>query len=61
MFMSQETYEQVELPKSALDGAEMFLNDGDKVKLQEFNGNPINVSLEASCELEVIETPPGEK
>ena len=60
-FMSQETYEQVELPKTALDGAEMFLNDGDKVMLQEFNGNPINVHLDTSCELEVIETPPGEK
>ena len=60
-FMSQETYEQVELSKEALDGAEMFLNDGDKVKLQEFNGNPINVNLDSSCELEVTETPPGEK
>jgi len=61
MFMSQETYEQVELPKEALDGAEMFLKDGDKVMLQEYNGNPINVHLDPSCELEVIETPPGEK
>lgn len=61
MFMSQESYEQVELPKNALDGADLFLNDGDKVMLQEFNGTPINVSLEPSCELEVMETPPGEK
>jgi len=61
MFMSQETFEQVELPKDALDGAEMFLKDGDKVMLQEYNGNPINVSLDPSCELEVIETPPWEK
>lgn len=61
MFMSQESFEQVELPKETLDGAEMFLNDGDKVKLQEFNGNPINVQLDPSCELEVIETPPWEK
>ena len=51
MFMSQETFEQVELPKEALDGAELFLSDGDKVKLQEFNGNPINVHLEPICEL----------
>jgi len=29
--------------------------------LQEFNWNPINVSLDTSCELEVMETPPGEK
>lgn len=61
MFMSQETYEQVELSKDTLWWAEMFLNDGDKVKLQEFNGNPINVELDPSCALEVIETPPGEK
>jgi len=61
MFMSQESFEQVELPKEALDGAEMFLNDGDKVKLQEYNGNPINIQLDPSCALEVLETPPGEK
>lgn len=60
-FMSQETYEQVELSKKVLDGAELFLNDGDKVMLQEFNGNPINVSLEPSCILEVMDTPPWEK
>jgi elongation factor P len=29
--------------------------------LQEFNGKPINVNLEPSCELEVMDTPPGEK
>lgn len=60
-FMSQENYEQVSLPKEALDGAEFFLNDGDKVMLQEFNGQAINVNLEPTCVLEVVETPPGEK
>lgn len=60
-FMNQETFEQVSLEKKALDWAEYFLNDGDKVKLQEFNGNPINVSLEPVCVLEVIDTPPWEK
>jgi len=59
--MSQESYEQVELPKATLDGAELFLRDGDKVMLQEFNGKPINVNLEPSCELEVMDTPLGEK
>jgi len=29
--------------------------------LQEFNGNPINVHLDPTAVLEVIETPPGEK
>lgn len=60
-FMNQDSYEQVDLTKEALGGAELFLTDGDKVMLQEFNGDPINVSLEPSCVLEVEETPPGEK
>ncbi len=61
MFMSQETFEQVELSKEVLAGAEMFLKDWDKVTLQEYNGNPINVNLEPTAILEVTETPPGEK
>ncbi len=60
-FMSQETFDQIHLEKKSLDGAELFLNDGDKVKLQEFNGVAININLEPSCSLEVTETPPGEK
>lgn len=60
-FMNRETYDQVSLDKDALGWAEYFLNDGDKVMLQEFNWEPINVNLEASCILEVTETPPWEK
>ena len=60
-FMNQTNFEQVEIEKKALDWAELFLNDWDKVQLQEFNGNPINVQLDTVCVLEVIETPPGEK
>ncbi|MDQ7022173.1 MAG: hypothetical protein Q9M97_01325 [Candidatus Gracilibacteria bacterium] len=61
MFMNQETFEQVELSKDVLSGAELFLTDGDKVTLQEYNGIPINVNLDATAILEVTETPPGEK
>ena len=60
-FMNQETFEQVELSKDSLWWAEMFLNDWDKVTLQEFNGNPINVNLDPTAILEVEETPPWEK
>ena len=60
-FMNTTTYEQVELPKESLGGSELFLIDWDKVQLQEYNGQPINVQLEPSCVLEVVETPPGEK
>lgn len=60
-FMNTESFEQVSLEKNALDWAELFLQDGDKVMLQEYNGSPININLEPTCILEVMETPPGEK
>lgn len=60
-FMDSETFEQVSLKKSALDWAELFLQDGDKVTLQKFNGVAINVNLEPTAILEVVDTPPGEK
>lgn len=60
-FMNNNTYEQVDLKKEVLDWAELFLQDWDKVSLQEFNWVPINVNLEPTCVLEVTETPPGEK
>ena len=60
-FMNNSTFEQVELTKKALDWSEIFMQDWDKVLLQEYDWNPINVSLEPTCILEVTETPPGEK
>lgn len=60
-FMNNDTFEQVSLKKDTLDWAEMFLQDWDKVLLQEFNWAPINVNLEPTSILEVVDTPPGEK
>lgn len=60
-FMNNTTFEQVSLEKKSLDWAELFLIDGNKVLLQEFNWNPININLEPTCILEVTETPPWEK
>jgi elongation factor P len=59
--MNTLTFEQVSLEKNILDWAELFMQDWDRVLLQEFNWNPINVNLEPTCILEVIETPPWEK
>jgi elongation factor P len=44
-----------------LNESELFLQDGDKVLLQEFNWIPININLEANAILEVADTPPWEK
>lgn len=60
-FMSQATFEQVSLSKASLDWSEYFLNDWDKVTLQEFNWIPVNINLEPSVTLEVTDTPPWER
>lgn len=60
-FMNTWTFEQVSLEKDTLDWAELFMQDWDRVLLQEFNWIPINVNLEPTCILEVTETPPWEK
>lgn len=60
-FMNTWTFEQVSLEKDTLDWAELFMQDWDRVLLQEFNWIPINVNLEPTCVLEVTETPPWEK
>lgn len=60
-FMNQATFEQVSLNVDVLDWAELFLNEWDKVTLQEFNWNPININLEPSVVMEVTDTPPGER
>jgi elongation factor P len=49
------------LTKEQVGDSKYFLSDGDKVILQEWNGKPININLEASVELEVTDTPPGER
>ncbi|MDD4151387.1 MAG: elongation factor P [Candidatus Gracilibacteria bacterium] len=60
-FMNKDTYDQVSLTDKVVGDAKLFLTEGDKVVLQEYNGLPINITLEPSVTLEVIDTPPGEK
>ncbi|NUJ97450.1 elongation factor P [Candidatus Gracilibacteria bacterium] len=60
-FMDINNYEQVSLGLDIIGDSKYFLSDGDKVMLQEFNGKPININLEPSVVLEVMETPPGER
>ncbi|MDD2487350.1 MAG: elongation factor P [Candidatus Gracilibacteria bacterium] len=60
-FMNTDTYEQFNLDEEVIGDAKLFLVEGDKVVLQEFNGKPINIQLEPAVALEVAETPPGEK
>lgn len=60
-FMNLDTYDQISLSDEVIWEMKYFLVEWDKVMLQEFNGNAINVQVEPAVVLEVIETPPGEK
>ncbi|MDP2103893.1 MAG: elongation factor P [Candidatus Gracilibacteria bacterium] len=60
-FMNTETYDQFSLNNAAIGDNKLYLCEGDKVIVQIFNNRPINVNLEATVTLPVVETPPGEK
>lgn len=60
-FMNLDTYDQITLNYDVIGEMKYFLVEWDKVLLQVFNGNAINVQVEPAVVLEVIETPPGEK
>lgn len=61
VFMREDSYEQFSLEKETLWDAIYFIQEGERVLIQEFNGKPINVQLEPSVVLEVVDTPPGER
>jgi elongation factor P len=60
-FMNTKNYEQVSLNGKIVWDAKLFLTEWDKVILQEFNWNPININLEPSIILEITDTPPWER
>lgn len=53
-FMDTDTYEQVALSKDTLAGIIKFLRDNTVVSLETFEGEPINISLPTTVDLDVI-------
>ncbi|GIX49330.1 MAG: hypothetical protein KatS3mg131_3541 [Candidatus Tectimicrobiota bacterium] len=45
VFMHPETYEQVSLPRAALEKALPFLKEGDEVQVECYEGKPLAVDL----------------
>lgn len=60
-FMNQETFEQFDFSKAALDGQAGYLKEGVEVNILNFNGVPVSVELPKKVTLKVTETPPGIK
>ncbi len=60
-FMDNENYEQIVLTVEQLDEAINYLKEGQSLDLLTCKGEPINVELPVSIELQVAETEPGFK
>jgi elongation factor P len=57
-FMSPDTFEQIEVPKTVLGPAEKFLQPGMQLPVEFFGGEPLNVIFPESAEIRVAETAP---
>ncbi|MGD9101132.1 MAG: elongation factor P [Anaerolineae bacterium] len=55
-FMDVQTYEQIAMPAPVMAEAAPFLKDNEKIEIKFYEGEPIDVSLPITVELEVVET-----
>ena len=58
-FMNTETYEQPALGQDVLEDVIPYLIDGLTVKLSTYNGEPIDLELPTTIDMEVIDGEPG--
>ncbi len=58
-FMNTETYEQPALSAETLGDAVYYLTDGMTLEMESWEGEPINIELPTTVDLEVIQTDPG--
>jgi elongation factor P len=58
-FMNTETYEQPAINAKTLGDAVNYLVDGMSLELESYDGEPINLELPTTVDLEVVQTDPG--
>ncbi|MCC3358688.1 elongation factor P [Bacillus sp. REN16] len=61
VFMDNESYEQIELPASAIEYELKFLKENMEVHIMMFQSETLGVELPNTVELKVVETEPGIK
>jgi elongation factor P len=59
VFMDEETYEQIQLPRRSVEDDLQFLLPSSSVPMLAVDGRPAGLQLPASVELAVTETEPG--
>ena len=60
-FMNADTYDQLQVPADVIGDQAQWLQEGMKVILSIFDGNPVAIQLPPRVTLEVVETEPGFK
>lgn len=60
-FMDQENFETIHVTTEQCGEAALFLQEGIKLEVLYYNGNPISIELPNFVELKVAETDPGLK
>jgi elongation factor P len=60
-FMDTETYEQPALSAKVLGDAVKYLTDGMQLELSTYEGEPIDIEIPLTVDLEVVTTEPGVK
>jgi elongation factor P len=58
-FMNTETYEQPAINAKTLGDAVNYLVDGMSLELESYDGEPLNIELPTTVDLEVVQTDPG--
>jgi elongation factor P len=61
VFMDEETYEQIQLPRGEMEEELTFLQPSSSVLLLTLDGRPSGIELPAAVELSVVDTEPGVK
>ena len=59
VFMDEETYEQIHLPRSDLEDELQFVEPSSSVQMLTVDGKPSGIQLPSSVELKVAATEPG--
>ena len=60
-FMNTQNYEQIGLHKSVIEDRASYLVPDVVIKVQLFEGRPVDIELPATVDLKVVETEPGMK
>jgi len=61
VFMDNETFDQVTLPKDMVEDLMLYMKEGNKAQIVFYDGKALSLELPATVELKVVDTEPSVK